>query len=291
MDALKYTINGAISGFVTVFITQPFQVIRTSMMVTYADNNKNNSNKPAGFLYITNKIRTEEGLRGFYRGFMPTLIKTPIGTAIYFSFLERYKRLLKEQKYVKMNGHSVNFISSALARIWQCVCVNPILLTITRFEVVGFHSYSSLMDGLIKIKREEGFRGYFIGLKPLLIKEVPTAAFFYFLYEHFKKLVQSMGIENIQVQASSSAILANTILTFINNPIDVIRTRLQYLHFSGNKNHEYKGVFSGIVKIAHSEGIRGLTVGMLPRILKRATASAIAWSLYETLNIQKKHKH
>jgi hypothetical protein len=61
------------------------------------------------------------------------------------------------------------------------------------------------------------------------------------------------------------------------------------LHFSGNTNHNYKGVFCGIYKIAKTEGIKGLTVGMVPRILKRAVASAIAWSLYETLKLQKKH--
>lgn len=285
MDHLKNMLNGAISGFFTVFITQPFQVTRTSMMVTYMDG------KPSGFLYIIKKIYSEENIKGFYRGFFPTLVKTPIGTAIFFSSLENNKKILKKHKLIDCNSSTtVNFLASAGARFNQCLFTNPILVVITRLEVVGFHSYTGLLDALIKIKKEEGIRGYFTGLKPLIIKEVPTAAIFYSLYETFKKIINRLGIGNIVIQASCSAILANTILTFLNNPIDVIRTRLQFLHFSGNKNHEYKGVISGIIQITRTEGIRGLTVGMIPRILKRATASAIAWSLYELLSI-KKVKH
>lgn len=289
MDNLQNILNGAISGLFTVFITQPFQVVRTSMMVTYIDG------KPSGFLYIIKKLYTEEGVKGFYRGFVPTLIKSPLGGAIYFSSLEYNKKFLKnlnsKNLFNRENQKSLNFLASAGARFNQCILLNPFLVAITRFEVIGFNAYSSLFDALIKIKQQEGYRGFFTGLKPLIIKEVPTAAIFYTLYETFKKISSNFGVKNIVMQVSASAILANTILTFLNNPIDVIRTRVQYIHFSGNKNHEYKGIFSSIAIIAKTEGFRGLTVGVLPRILKRATASALSWSIYEILSLRTKHNN
>jgi hypothetical protein len=277
MDHYRNMMNGAISGFFTVFITQPFQVTRTSMMVTYFDG------KPSGFLHLIKELYKQEGLKGFYRGFFPTLLKTPIGTAIYFSSLEHNKHFLKR---FDLNKTTLNFLSSAVARFNQCVLVNPLLVIITRFEVIGFHSYNNLFDALRKIKKEEGLKGFTAGLRPLLIKEVPTAALFYTFYEVFKKMFDNFGFINLQFQSSVSAILANIILTFLNNPFDVIRTRLQYLHISGNKNHDYKGVINGILLIAKTEGIKGLTVGMIPRILKRAVASALAWTIYETLKIR-----
>jgi hypothetical protein len=283
MDHYRNMINGAISGFFTVFITQPFQVTRTSMMVTYFDG------KPYGFRQIIKELYKQEGLKGFYRGFFPTLLKTPIGTAIYFSSLEHNKHFLNRFEF---NKTTLNFLSSAFARFNQCVLTNPLLVVVTRFEVIGFHSYNNLFDAVMKIKKEEGLKGFTAGLKPLLIKEVPTAALFYTFYEAFKKMFNNFGFANIQFQASVSAVLANIILTFLNNPIDVIRTRLQYVHISGNKNHNYKGVLKGIYLIAKTEGIKGLTVGMIPRILKRAVASALAWTIYETLKISglKKYK-
>jgi len=274
----KDIINGFLSGVLTAFITQPLQVSRTSMVVTYIHD------RPSGFIEILKKIFREEGIKGFYRGFIPNLIKSPIGSAIYYSTLERNKRFFKKKNNFSDTG--INFISSAIARTTQCVLVNPLLVVITRFEVIGFNSYTSLFDALVKIKLEEGYKGYFIGLKPLLIKEIPTSAMFYALYEKFKKLWRSFGVEDIKLIASTSAMMANIIITVINNPLDVLRTRMQYLHFSKNEKHMYKGVISGVFQIAKSEGVKGLLVGMVPRVIKRATAGTVSWTLYETLKIK-----
>lgn len=282
MDHHRNMINGAVSGFFTVFITQPLQVIRTSMMVTYLDG------KPSGFIKMIKTLYKQEGIKGFYRGFFPTLIKTPIGSAVYFGSLEYNKIFLQK---INLSKTVLNFSSSALARFIQCVVTNPLLVVVTRFEVIGFNSYKNLFDALKKIKKEEGLKGFTVGLKPLIYKEVPTAAMFYTLYEIFKKIIHNLGFFNLQLQASLSAILANTILTFFNNPIDVIRTRLQYLHYSRNKNHNYKGIIQGIILIAQTEGLKGLTLGIVPRILKRATASAIAWTIYESLKKNQSTNH
>jgi hypothetical protein len=275
-------INGALSGLLTVFITQPFQVIRTSMMVTYLDG------KTSGFIHITKRLFQEEGLKGFYRGLTPTIIKTPIATGVYFSTLERSKSAIDEN--IKISTNTRNFIASGFARSIQCIIANPILLIITRFEVIGFKSYNSFLHAFIKIKQEEGFLGYFKGLKALLVKEVPTGAIFYVLYESFKFALHNMGINSIQLLSSTSAMTANIILTVLNNPFDVIRTRLQYHHFSKIDHHDYRGIFSGIYYIAKNEGLRGLCVGMIPRMLKRSTGSAIAWTVYETLQVTDSRK-
>ena len=107
--------NGGIAGCFSVFIYQPFQVMRTSMMVTY------NKGKTAGMIYIIRKILNEEGYKGFYRGFTPAIIKTTIGSGLYFGFLEISKREINP--YLSKNKS--NFISSGIARFFQSVIINP----------------------------------------------------------------------------------------------------------------------------------------------------------------------
>ena len=202
--------NGAISSSFTVFITQPLQVIRTSMMVTYKNN------KVSSMSDVFRKISDNEGAKGFYRGFTPALLKTTLGSAIYFGVLEQTKDFLRKH-HIEENGkgnnfskksptseinnienildkkilhkhNAINFISAGFARAIQTTLVNPILVVKTRFEVVGFNSYTSILDALIKIKSEEGYRGYFKGIKQSLVKDVPSSAVFYSLYEFFKRL-------------------------------------------------------------------------------------------------------
>ncbi len=273
-------LNGALAGFAANFVTQPLQVVRTNMMIRYY------KNKPAGFLHIIKLTYQEEGIRGFYRSIYPSLLKSPLNSGTYFGSLEFCKANLS--KVTSLGENSVNFLSSALARTITCTVINPLIIVITRFEMIGFDSYSSTINGLEKIYAEEGLLGYFKGIRVLVIKEVPTAAVFYPLYESIKKIIKNLNY-NIQIQSSVSAIIANTILTFFNNPLDVIRTRLQYVHFSKNKNHEYRGIVKALKDILTQEGLKGIFVGITPRLIKRTSGSAIAWTVYETLK-ERHHK-
>lgn len=81
--------NGAFSSSITVFITQPLQVMRTSMMVSYKDN------KVSSMSDVFIKIKHSEGFIGFYRGFTAALLKTTLGSAIYFGILEGTKDFLR----------------------------------------------------------------------------------------------------------------------------------------------------------------------------------------------------
>jgi hypothetical protein len=267
-------LNGAVSGFLSVFFTQPFQVIRTSMTVTY------HNHEPPKITHIINRLFKEEGIRGFYRGFKPTVIGAPFAAGFYFLSLETNKRFLQNFKNINKNSH--NFISAALARVVQCLLTNPVLLVITRFEVIG-NTYKSFLNSFLSIYKEEGFKGYFQGLRPYLLKEVPTGALFYTFYEIFKTCFNGLGILNIQLKALMSAVLANTILTVFNNPLEVLRTRIQYFHISRIGHHNYQGLVRGIVYIAKVEGLSGLLVGVIPRLMKRTLGSTVVWTTYETL--------
>lgn len=292
--------NGAISSCFVGIVTQPLNVVRTSMMTTYIDG------KVSTMKDIIRRIAKDEGFFGFYRGFVPSMMKTITGSAIYFGSLEFVKdqlhkyhideKLNKNLSSVNLSQGNeirnisapaykhniINFFSAAIARTIQSTLVNPILVVKTRFEVVGFNSYTSVFDAFRKILKEEGIRGYFKGLKQTLIKDVPYSAIFYSLYEFFKKLYTNY-LNNLQLQAILASISANFILITITNPIDVIRARIQYQHYSKNPNHNYKGVFSGMAKIAKDEGVRGLCAGVTPRFIKKAIGSSLVWTSYETL--------
>jgi hypothetical protein len=278
-STLTDVMNGALSGYFTVFAMQPLQVIRTSMMVTYQDGHT------AKMIPIIKKISREEGVKGFYRGFWPSLLKTTVGAAFYFTFLEFFKRTYKNLFPEYKIG--INFLSSACARGFQSILVNPILVVKTRAEVIGNKQYKSMLDCFLRIRREEGLRGYFQGLNATLVKDVPSSALFYSGYELVKYEVKKMGITNVQSQAAISSCTIAILLTVITNPLDVLRTRVQYHHISHNENHNYKGVVSGVAMIFRQEGIRGLCAGIVPRFIKKGLGSIITWTSYESLKSYK----
>ena len=284
---LKDLVNGGISGMISIVFMQPLQVVKTSMMVIY------NKDKKIKMLEVIKKIKSEEGIFGFYRGFIPAVLKTVLGTAIYFYSLEFNKKLImsfyksknnsSEKNDNSKNKNTINFLSSGIARLIQGISTNPILVIKTRYEVVGFKSYNNIFEAFLRIKREEGLKGFYSGLKTTLLKDVPASAFFYSLYEFFKLELNNFGILNIQAQAVVSSVSASFIMIILTNPLDLIRTRQQYQFFSDNADHNYKSIFQGIKLIYKCEGYRGFAVGIVPRLIKKGSGSILVWTTYESL--------
>jgi solute carrier family 25 protein 38 len=286
-DKLSDIKNGGLTGLITIIIIQPFQVIKTSMIIL------NNKQKNIRMRDIVKKINTEEGPFGFYRGFLPSFLKATFGYAIFFSSLEFNKKLLNKL-YNNNNNNNIlkynyilNFLASGISRSIQVLAVNPLNIIKTRNEVLGFNSYKNIKDAILKIKKEEGYKGFYSGLKTTLIKDIPASGMFYMCYEIIKKDIKSLGIENVQIQAILSSSLTSLFLVLLTNPLEIIRTRQQYQHFSTNKDHIYSSVFHGFLRIYKNESLSGFFVGVIPRLMKKGLGSIIVWTTYESLRLKK----
>ena len=275
--------DGFISSFTSAIITQPFQVVSTNMIVT-------NHRKPS-LLLVAKSIYANEGVFGFYRGFTAATLKNCIGSSVYFACLEHLNQLLLSNNKHRLSALSASLISSAVARTCQVITVCPLNVIKTRFEVSGFNSYNNVADAFRKIYRTEGFAGYFKGLSSVLIKEIPYSSAFYATYEYSKRKMRSLlGVRNVQLNSAVSSLIAIGLLTVVTNPLEVIRTRLQYQFFSQNEEHNYKSIVQGVYAIARKEGVRGLASGTLPVFLKKGTAGILVWTLYDTLKTRKRTK-
>ena len=77
----------------------------------------------------------------------------------------------------------VHLTASSIARTIQSIISNPIIVIKTRLEVIGFSEYNNSFDACRKIVRQEGFSGFFTGLRVSLIRDVPFSGIFYPIYE------------------------------------------------------------------------------------------------------------
>ena len=135
-------------------------------------------------------IYEREGFRGYFRGFLPSIIKNTLNAGTYFSTLF-YLRFCM-MKMNNMSDHAVNFWASASARAIQTTICNPLVVIKTRFEVLGFQEYKSLNDAIKKIFKNEGALGFFTGLKISLIRDVPFSGLFYPIYEISKSFYSNL---------------------------------------------------------------------------------------------------
>ncbi|KAF8305976.1 mitochondrial carrier [Clavulina sp. PMI_390] len=83
---------GAMAGTISQTLTYPFDVLRRKMQVSGLKSL--GDGKPIGAFKVINKMWSSEGVRGFYRGLWPNLLKVAPSIATSFYVYETVKELL-----------------------------------------------------------------------------------------------------------------------------------------------------------------------------------------------------
>ena len=278
-------INGAISGICSSIISLPFQVISTNMkLINLSQNEKIKT------LKMIKTIYKKEGIKGFYRGFIPNLIRITLSDAIFFRVLETSQNILKNK--LNANEFLTHTLSSSIAMTSNCIIINPFVVISTTNEKLGFNKYKNITDGFKQIYKNEGLIAFTKGLKPLILKEVPSKTLFFILYQYILKIFEKKkNIFYLNKFASPlSTILSGIITTMIDNPFDYIRTQAQYQGL--NKKFDESDIrnnkiWYNIKKIIQNEGLRGLEKGVVPRIYRKVISGTVTVCVYKFLKERK----
>ena len=280
-----FTLQNFKIGLFISLLGQPFEVIRTSSIMSLKNSNKGFS----GMFSVIKRIFELEGFRGFFRGGLLNVGKSTLSAGLFLTGLENVHILtsdLRTLKYIPVNA--VDFLNACVSKTLTTFITNPIVVVKTRFEIVGNNQYKSIRDALSNIYYKEGLRGFFQGIPATLFRDVPYAGIQYSVYKWTMDLYSRYILGGKSAYESSmlvslfggaSAMYA-VLMTY---PFDNLRVRLQCHNFSSLANVNLTGLSSMIREVYKEEGIRGFYVGFIPRLMKKVTSSAIIWVLYENI--------
>ncbi|MCJ1473052.1 hypothetical protein MMC13_001701 [Lambiella insularis] len=146
-------------------------------------------------------------------------------------------------------------------------------------------AYRGVVGTADTIWREEGLRGLYRGLGPMLLGYVPTWAVYLTVYNKaqgfFNTKTESKFIANVY-----SSLTAGACSTMVTNPIWVIKTRLMSQSSPRASNGHYKApwhyhnTLDAARKMYQGEGIKSFYSGLTPALLG-LTHVAIQFPLYE----------
>ena len=131
------------------------------------------------------QIYVSEGLRGFYRGLLPSLFGVGHG-AIQFMIYEELKILRATNGDLESRQlNSLDYISlSGLSKAVASAATYPYQVVRSRLQTYEAHrTYRGAFDVMSQISRNEGPRGFYKGLMPNTLRILPSTCVTFLVYE------------------------------------------------------------------------------------------------------------
>ena len=164
------------------------------------------------------------GLRGLWRGTLPSVIRTGLGSALYFSTLNRLRGYVAASSSSStadtFNGGGVgdgsggggggatssssssssnlpqisktaNLATGALSRAFAGLVLMPVTVIKVRYES-NLYTYGSIFGACRAIGGQEGVRGFFAGSGATAVRDAPYAGLYVVVYEESKRVLGSL---------------------------------------------------------------------------------------------------
>ncbi|KAL2918863.1 hypothetical protein HK105_201697 [Polyrhizophydium stewartii] len=278
-DQTLHLAAGGLSGLATCTLLQPFDLVKTrlqqsmqarqSLLRTLTAAQASALRELSVWTTVRDVVRSD-GVRGLWRGTLPTILRNVPGSAMYFMVLNELRAHLRR---VDAPAHIVHLASGAIARVVVGFAAMPITVVKIRYES-NLYNYTSLWGAMSSIARHEGLPGFFRGFGATALRDAPYAGVYVLFYESLKTAVAGAELPPAAV-SMAAGFMGGLSATLATQPFDMVKTRMQL------KPAEYRGLVRSFAKIAASEGMRGFFAGMLPRLVRKPLSSAISWTVYE----------
>lgn len=231
-----------------------------------------------------------KGLGAVYCGIIPKM-------AIRFLSFEQYKLGLGKITGASQTNTSLIFSAGLASGLTEAI------LVVTPAEVCKIRmqgQYNSMMDPAqlrnrkytnvfqtaYTVVREEGVGALYKGLVPTMLRQGCNQAVNFTAYQYIKRKVMDYQ-QTSELQHWQSLIIggfSGGMGPLANNPLDVVKTRLQKQVVIPGKEPKYSGLFQACSLIAKEEGVFALWKGITPRLMRIMPGQAITFMTYEAVS-------
>ncbi|CAF2498579.1 unnamed protein product [Rotaria sp. Silwood2] len=278
--SIKYYIYCGIAGMLSCGITHtalvPIDLIKCRLQV-----------KPQKYVNLINGFKitiAEEGFFGLTKGWAPTLIGYSLQGLGKFGFYEIFKNfyggmLGEENAYIYRT--TLYLLSSASAELFADIALAPWEATKVRIQTQDNWA-SSLRQGLPKLYAEEGLWGFYKGIVPLWLRQIPYTMMKFACFERTIEALYKYVIPKPREQCTKSEQLGVTFIAgyiagifcaIVSHPADTIVSKLN--------NEKGLSLFDAVRRV----GFAGLWKGLGPRIFMIGTLTALQWFIYDTVKV------
>jgi hypothetical protein len=299
--SLVSAISGIIGSTCGKAFSHPIDTVKARLQVTSGATL--NKGQGSVILNVANDVIKSEGVRGLYRGLPTALIGGIPGAFMYFGAYEFWKNHTLKIEYFKNHSFISYLTAGIFAETCACMVFVPTDVLKERLQVqtkLKMYEYKGDLNALVQVLKTEGFRGIYKAYPATVFSFGPFSALYFTFYEKLKglfvdneastylsKVKEKSHVQIGFFQSMFWSMIAGAGASFITNPLDMVKLRLQVQR--GTKASSgmdanpfvYKHMLDGLIQITKNEGPLALWNGSIARVWTHFPTVAIAMSVIE----------
>ncbi|KAJ9587212.1 hypothetical protein L9F63_019292, partial [Diploptera punctata] len=242
---------------------------------------------PAKYKSVVNGFKVtlkEDGTRGLAKGWAPTFYGYSMQPSFKFGLYEVFKvfysdLLGEENSYVWRT--SLYLAASASAEFFADIALSPMEAAKVRIQTQpGF--VNTLRAAMPLMYKDEGLGGFYKGLVPLWMRQIPYTMMKFACFEKTIELLYKYVVPKPRSECTkgeqlivtfAAGYIAGVFCAIVSHPADTVVSKL----------NQEKG--STALEAAKKLGMAGLWKGLAPRIVMIGTLTAAQWFIYDAVKV------
>lgn len=266
---------GATAGAIEAFVTYPTEFVKTRSQF--------GGKRESPIAIIRDTIKTK-GVIGLYSGCTALVIGNATKAGVRFVSYDYFKHKLadSEGKVTAPRSLLAGLGAGMTEAIFAVTPSETIKTKLIDDSKRPNPQYRGLIHGTKCIIQQEGIRGIYRGLFPVMMRQGANSAVRFTTYSTLKQLVQG-SVRPGQPLPSAVTFgiggIAGLVTVYTTMPLDVIKTRMQSLEARA----QYRNSFHCGYRIFTEEGIWRFWTGTTPRLTRLVLSGGIVFTIYEQL--------
>nr|CDJ84182.1 Mitochondrial substrate solute carrier domain containing protein [Haemonchus contortus]CDJ84730.1 Mitochondrial substrate solute carrier domain containing protein [Haemonchus contortus] len=242
---------------------------------------------PEKYKNIVTGFRTtvaEEGGRALAKGWAPTFVGYSLQGLGKFGFYEVFKNVYAEmlgEENAYLYRTSLYLAASASAEFIADILLAPMEATKVRVQTSP-GAPPTLRGCAPMIYRSEGIMGFYKGIVPLWLRQIPYTMMKFACFERTVELLYKYVVPKPRSECSKpeqlvvtfvAGYIAGVFCAIVSHPADTVVSKL---------NQDAGSGIGGIIK---KLGFVGLWKGLFPRIIMIGTLTAAQWFIYDSVKV------
>ncbi|XP_059177535.1 solute carrier family 25 member 45-like [Physella acuta] len=286
-------VAGALGGMAGVVLGHPFDTVKLQMQIRTSGDHNLHRLRDAWSSVAVQGLR-----RGLYRGMMFPLCSYGLVNSIFFGAYGNMLHILEPDNTVVPSNLQVylagcaagaaQLVMACPVEVIKCTLQAQIPFTLPKSGHSALHAtpvmrknyYEGPFECTKDICKREGFKGFYKGIYPMFIRDVPSFGLYLCIYESLYQTMTHNGFSDSKgvTPAIISGGVAGCVSWVSTMPFDVIKSRLQVDH-----GGRYDGLWDCVYKTVKNGGISVLFRGTVITVIRAFPVNAVTFLVYSQL--------